>query len=386
MCKTFALCYISKGGYNEIALEFMKKATITRNKNYRTVICEGGDQVGKADSILTFTKKMLEIGVPVTYASFPIYATPIGVCIRLFLRQGLPDSNLSYEESLKTKMALYALNRLEFMDILLSHSKYKNTIILLDRSPYSNAVTLAYGIANVENLKSPEKINELVEYALNLESFTIKTLHTETCVVQMVSETKSWNNVRNEKADINENQQVQEMSDRTYKLYAEKIGDGWRKIVTRTDSGWRDREEIFKDIYDFAEQKLGKISCGRKKMVNLVYEIGIAEILKSIYKGWELPEGLVTEHIKSIKENDKDTMHDTACIIGVQVGMSTKLVRIKHKAVREAMKKILQDNPGVFDVLEYFISKEFVTKFKAGVNGSESDSKKTSRGGRQDIS
>ena len=364
----------------------MKKTTNTRNKNYRAIVCEGGDQVGKADAILTFAKKMLEMGVPVTYASFPIYATPIGVCIRLFLRQGLPDANFSEEESLKTKMALYALNRLEFMNILLSRSKYKDTVLLLDRSPYSNAVTLAYGIANVEGLKSQGKINELVEYALSLESFMIDKLHTETCVVQMVSESESWDNVRNEKADINENRLVQEISNKTYDIYAEKVGNGWKRIVTKTKSGWRSREDIFNDIYSFAEERLGEITGGRKKMVNLAYEIGIVEILKSIYKGWELPEGLVTQHIKAIRENDKDTMHDTACIIGVQVGISSKYVSIKNKAVREAMIKILEDNPGVFDVLEYFVSKEFVVKFRDGLNGAEVDSKKTSRRGRQDIS
>lgn len=359
----------------------MKKATNIRNKNYRAIVCEGGDQVGKADAILTFAKKMLEMGVPITYASFPIYATPIGVCIRLFLRQGLPDADFSEEESLKTKMALYALNRLEFMNILLSYSKYKDTLLLLDRSPYSNAVTLAYGIANVHQLKSPEKINELVEYALSLESFMIDKLHTETCVVQMISESESWDNVRNEKADINENRLVQEISSKTYDIYAKKVGDGWRKIVTKTKSGWRGREEIFSDIYSFAEERLGEITAGRKKMVNLEYEIGIVEILESMYKGWELPEGLVTQHIKAIRKNDKDTMHDTACLIGVQVGISTMLVNIKHRAVREAMRKIVEDNPGVFDVLEYFISKDFVIKLKYGLDGAEVDSKKTSRRG-----
>jgi hypothetical protein len=68
------------------------------------------------------------------------------------------------------------------------------------------------------------------------------------------------------------------------------------------------------------------------------------------------------------------------------VGISSKFVSIKNKAVREAMVKILEDNPGVFDVLEYFVSKEFVVKFRDGLNGAEVDSKKTSRRGRQDIS
>jgi len=369
-------------GYNEIAPRFMKKATITRNKNYRTIICEGGDQVGKADAILTFTKKMLEMKVPVTYASFPIYATPIGVCIRLFLRQGLPDANFTKEESLKIKMALYALNRLEFMDILLSRPQYKDTVILLDRSPYSNAITLAYGIANVEQLSTPEKIEELVEYALNLEAFMTTRLNTEQCVVQMVSDTKGWDNVRNEKADLYENQLVQEISNKTYQLYAEKVGKGWKQVTTKTKSGWRDREEIFKDIYDFAIQRLGEMKKGREKIVNLAYEIGIAEILKSMYKGWELPEGLVTQHLRSIKENDKDIMHDTACVIGVQVGISTKFVNIRHNEVGEVMANILNDNPGIFDVLEYFISKDFVIKFKRGLDGAKIDRKKTSRKSR----
>jgi thymidylate kinase len=350
--------------------------------NYKVVCCEGGDQVGKADAILTFTKKMMELGVNVTYGSFPIYATPIGVCIRLFLRQGLPESNISEKEALKIKMALYALNRLEFMDILLSHPQYKDTLILLDRSPYSNAVTIAYGVTNSPKLKGKEQIDSLIDYAFELESFMRRKLNTKNCVVQMVSEDRSWNNVRNEKADINENESVQKASDEIYQMYAKRIGAGWKEIVTKKKEGWRGREEIFNDIYNFSVERLGKIRSAEKGIVSVINEIGIAEILKSMYRGCVLPEGLVTQHLKSLRENDKDMMHDTACIIGVEIGQSCKLVVVKHKAVREAMLKILDDNPGVYDVLKYFISDAFVDKLKKGLDGQETASKTITRRSR----
>jgi len=338
------------------------------NTSYRTVVCEGGDQVGKADAILTFSEKMMDLGVPVTYASFPIYATPIGASIRLFLRHGINDLNLPKLEELKTKMALYALNRLEFMDVLLSHPFYKKTLILLDRSPFSNAVTIAYGLTNTEEAKDLNTINELIDFALRLEKFMIKRMNLENCVVQMISEDKSWNNVRNETADINENKEVQKASDQIYEMYAEKMGKGWKQIVTKKADGWRDRKEIFNDIYAFLISRNGVFEPKGEKMMRIRYEIGIEEILLNIYKGYLLPEGIVTKNLKALRSNDKDTMHDTACIIGAEVGRTCKVMKFKNKVVRTSAKKIVDENPAIIQVIQHFINKEFADKFVKAIN------------------
>jgi thymidylate kinase len=336
--------------------------------NYKAIVCEGGDQVGKADAILTFSEKMMDMGVPVTYASFPIYATPIGVTIRLFLRQGLDELKLPKIRELKVKMAMYALNRLEFMDVLLSHPFTKDTLLLLDRSPFSNAITIAYGLANMEEAKDLEVLEELLDYALQLEEFMIKKMSLTNCVVQMVSEDRSWNNVRNEKADINENEDVQMASDRIYGMYAKRMEKGWKQIITKKREGWRDRDEIFQEIYNFLIERVGEIKPMEKKMMKIRYEIGIEEILKGIYKGEVLPEGIVTKYLKALRTNDKDTMHDMACIIGVEVGKTCKVIKFKHKTVRNAAYKIIEETPEVLDVLSYFISKDFSDKFVKAIN------------------
>ncbi|MBU1119760.1 hypothetical protein KKA50_00990 [Patescibacteria group bacterium] len=338
------------------------------NANYKVIVCEGGDQVGKADAILTFSEKMMDMDVPVTYASFPIYATPIGASIRLFLRNGLDDLNLPKIEELKVKMALYALNRLEFMDVLLSHSFYKKTLILLDRSPFSNAVTIAYGLTNMEEAKDAKIIDGLIDYALELDQLMIKKMKLDNCVVQMVSEDRSWDNVRNETADINENIEVQKASDQTYKMYAERVGAGWKQIITKKVDGWRDRGEIFDDIYEFLISRNGALEPKGKKMIRIRYEIGIEEILLNMYKGYTLPEGIVTRNLKALRSNDKDTMHNTACLIGVDVGKTCKIVRFRNKRVRNSAKKIIDEHPAIIQVIQHFINKDFADKFVKAIN------------------
>lgn len=338
-------------------------------KNYKVIVCEGRDQVGKADAILTFSKKMIELGVPVTYSSFPIYASPFGTIIRLFLRQGLDNFHFEPIRELKIKMAFYALDRLQFMDVLLSNKKSKETLILLDRSPFSNAVSIAYGLANTPKAQDPAVINELVDFAFDLENYMIKTMNLTNCVIQLVSENNSWSNVRNESNDINENEKVQFAADKIYDMYAEKIGSGWRKITTKTGDGWRDRNDIYGDILSFLGERIDTNSLiHRKNMLGIRYEIGIEEILKHMYKGQELPEGVVCKYLNALRTNDKDTMHDSGCLIGTETGKTCKIMKIAHKDVRISMKKITDEIPEIFDVIEYFISKNFVDKFVKAIN------------------
>ena len=90
-------------------------------QGYRVVVCEGADQVGKADVILNLSRKLLSQGIPVTYSSFPIYATPWGSMIRHSLMHGLtkffPTTTV---EELRVRYSFLAINRLEFMEVLLS--------------------------------------------------------------------------------------------------------------------------------------------------------------------------------------------------------------------------------------------------------------------------
>jgi thymidylate kinase len=73
--------------------------------SYRVISCEGGDQCGKGDAILTFRKKFLERGVSITFSSFPLYASPFDRYKEIFNNGWL--ISISPPEGLKIKMALY---------------------------------------------------------------------------------------------------------------------------------------------------------------------------------------------------------------------------------------------------------------------------------------
>ncbi len=337
--------------------------------NYRVLSCEGGDQVGKGDAISNLSEGLLRSGIPITYSSFPIYATPLGTTIRMFLKNGLDEFKFDKIKELKVKMALYALNRLEFMEILLSNPLYKKTLILLDRSSFSNAVTIGYGLATVEKLKNSKTVEELINYALNLDSFMIKKLGLGNCVVQMVLEDSNWENVRKEKSDINENDDVQVFSEKIYDTYQKKIGKGWKKVVTKNSNGWRPREEIYDEIYKFLVSRVGSLEKEKEsKIYEMRYEIGIEEILSNIYKGEVLQSGILTKYLSALRSNDKDSMHKYGCVIGVEVGNTCQLVQFKNKGVRKAIKAIINELSEVLDVLSSFISKDFSSKFCKAVD------------------
>ena len=266
-------------------------------------------------------------------------------------------------------MALYAINRLEFMDVLLSNPLYKKTLIILDRSPFSNAVTIGYGLATVKELKNKEAVGGLIDYALKLESLMIEEMGLANCVVQMVDQCTSWENVRGEKSDINENDSVQMFSSKVYDMYEDRVGKGWLKVVTKNEEGWRGRGVISNEIYEFLISRVGNLEKdSKKKMYSMRYEIGIEEILSNIYKGEVLPSGILIKYLNALRSNNKDLMHKYGCEIGIQVGKTCQLVKFKNRRVRVALGTIINELPEVLDVLSEFISKDFVSKFSKALN------------------
>lgn len=327
-------------------------------------VCEGVDQVGKGDAILNLSERLLENSIPVTYSSFPIYATPVGTLVRFSLIGLLKEFEFEKIQELKIRMALYALNRLEFMDVLLSNRDYKKTLIVLDRSPFSNAVTIGYGVMSLGKSAEDQDVKDLVDYALWLESFMIKKLSLTNSVVQMVSEDESWKNLRKEKGDMYEQGNVQKLSGEIYDLYQERAGKGWKKVVTKTKSGWRSREDISDEIYEFLLSRIeGVNEMSRSSMYKLRYEIGAEEILKNLYIGGTLPSGLLSSYLKALRSNDKDSMYRHGVDIGVRVGRTCQLVKIKNPRVRKEMGKIIKELPEIKSIMSGLINKDFSDKF-----------------------
>lgn len=324
--------------------------------SYRVISCEGGDQCGKGDAILTFRKKFLERGVSITFSSFPLYASPFGTCIRKFLNNGMDDFDFSSRKGLKIKMALYALNRLELLDVLLANPEYKKTLILFDRSSFSNAVTLAYGIVNIRDLTN-EEIDKFVKYAFWLDGLMIRKLKLRNCIVQMIALNSSWENLRSGgQRDIYENPDVQAMTEKTYDLFQGKVGDGWKKIITKIDKSWSDREEIFNSIYDFAVKRLGEFNL---EVFPKGYNANIREIICNSYSGTKVKESDVDGYLKALEENNKDSMYIYSIKVGEQIGKSCSSFLLNDKDVRKKFCMIFKDLPELYMVLEQYLGSKF---------------------------
>jgi thymidylate kinase len=325
-------------------------------RNYRVVSCEGGDQCGKGDAILTFRKKFLGRGVSITFSSFPIYATPFGTCIRKFLKSGMEAFNFDSRKELKIKMALYALNRLEFLDIILSNPEYKNTLILLDRSSFSNAVTLAYGIVNIEDL-TDEEIEEYVKFAFWLDNLMIRKLKLKDCVVQMIVLDSEWDYSGDRvQKDITENRDVQEMTEKTYDIYQDKVGEGWKKVVTKMEEGWEDREEIFSDIYEFVVSRYGEFNL---EVFPKDLAVNVEEIIENSYPGSNVDKKDIKKYIEALEDNKKDEMYEYSLKIGTRIASTCEDFIINDGEVQKKYYMIFKKLPEIYEVLEEYLGGPF---------------------------
>jgi hypothetical protein len=331
---------------------------------FKVVSCEGGDQCGKGDAILTFRKKFLEKGVSITFSSFPIYATPFGTAIRKFLNNGMEAFNFDSRRELKIKMALYALNRLEFLDIILSNPIYKGTLILLDRSSFSNAVTLAYGIVNIDDL-SNEEIESYIKYAFWLDNLMIRKLKLKDCVIQLIALNASWDNVRKGgQKDINEGADVQRMTEKTYNLFQDEVGAGWKKVVTKMDKGWANREEIFNNIYEFVVSRYGGFNL---EVFPKDLFVNVEEVIANSYPGAEVEREDIDKYIEALVDNEKDSMYIYSIKIGEQVASTCKEFVIRNKDVKMKYSQIFKDLPEIYDVLEEYFGEGFKNIIKESV-------------------
>jgi len=335
-------------------------------KNYRVVSFEGGDQVGKGDALNFFSEKLIEKeDIDIVISSFPIYATPIGSTIRTLLKEGGEKFSLDHREELEVKMALFALNRLEFLDVFLEQDISEETLILFDRSAFSNALTIAYAMKEIPYL-TPQDVKELVKTALSLDALLIDTLSLNKCVVQLVTDKDEWGNNRGGEVDLHESPDVQKYATFVYSIYEQIVEDGWKRVYTTENGQWRDRKEIYSDILGFVIQRLGKI--GKDDYKGQKIDIGIKEIIENIYVGSRVDESLLNEYINSITNNDKDTMYQTSSEVKNQICSSFENVVFTNESVREAFRAILRQYSKIEEVLEYNLGKKFVNKLERAIS------------------
>ncbi len=318
--------------------------------------------MGKADALNFLSDRLIEQNVNIVTSSFPIYATPIGNTIRVLLKEGGSQFDLTAREELEVKMSLFALNRLEFLEAFLSEGIDEDTLILFDRSAFSNALTIAYAMKEIPNLDRDE-VGALVNVALGLDSLLVETLGLKRCVVQLVSENQNWKSARKEEVDLHENSKVQEYANYVYSIYQDIVGNGWRRVTTRNkDEEWRNREDIYVEIYGFLTEKYGVL--GGSRGVGKRIDIGIKEIIGSVYAGSTVDEDLLNEYILSVRDNDKDLMYLTSREIKEGICSSCRVIAFKNQAIKEAISCILNRYPKILDVLGYNLGRKFVLDLK----------------------
>lgn len=333
------------------------------SSDYRAICLEGGDQVGKADATNNLFLGLEKLNINLTPSSFPIYSTPIGASIRLLLKQGCPEEILPLENSLEARMALFALNRLEFMAVLLTEPKYSESFLLFDRSPFSNALTISYGLTSLDSCNE----NDLMKYinmSLDLDSLMISKLGLGRCIVQLQSKRKSWENVRMEQGDQYEREEVQEKCDMVYDMYKGVVGPGWHQVVTKNEFGWREKGEIYEDILEIIRATYGEMD-NIKNGIN--QPLGFSEITETLYPEANFDNAKLEVYQTALKDNNKNEMYESAVILGKQVATSCAKVEINDKEVRSEFRRILINVPETVNILRYFLGDIFVEKLLKGL-------------------
>ncbi|HHX99648.1 TPA: hypothetical protein GX533_03195 [Candidatus Dojkabacteria bacterium] len=329
-------------------------------KSYGSVCIEGGDQLGKGDATSRIVKELEGRSVNLTFSSFPIYATPMGSVIRSLLKDGISDAKLEGIDTLDVRMALFALNRLEFMDVYLSDKKYQNTMLILDRSPFSNAVSIGYWLSLQKNWDEKE-VTGYIDRAMDLESLMISELGLDRCVIQLKSEESEWRDIRKRETDQHEKKEVQEKSSKVYEMYKKTVGSGWHQVVTKRDDGWRDRDDIWSDNKRILKDTYGDMDDIKD---GLRYDIGFKEIVENIYPDAEYDMRLYDTYDGAIKENVKEVMYESGLKLSSQVAGSCSSIKFSNGEVKREFRRLVGIVPDVVRVYEYFLGREFIGKLK----------------------
>ncbi len=333
------------------------------NFEFKSIDIEGSDQVGKGDAVKNLAQEYCNNGIETTVVSLPYYASPIGYCIRTALKEGFnTDMNIEKEREVHIKMSLFALNRLEILNSILSNPS--NGLYLFDRGPFSNALTIAYALTEGQN---GNEIEDLADKALDLDRYFRDMLNIDRCVIRLQTEEQQWTQSRSEKADLYEKSDVQEKSKEVYSIFEQRIGDGWKNITTKKSSGWRKRDDIKNDCIDFASSRL-HIYGKRHRLARIPQYLGIEEVQTYLYHGSNVNLELREAWLGALKENCKEDIYKLSKDISESIVDSVKRIKWYNKDIKNEIKRIIELNPEVLYVFEYMYGERFLVKFLNSLN------------------
>ena len=321
---------------------------------------EGGDQVGKADASQNLIK-ILQSKIPITIVAFPMYSMPLGTAIRKMLKEGIDDlvkiKGVGSKEEFLARMAMYALDRLMVTQCLLSDT-YRDRLLIFDRSPYSNSLTIAYGLAGKEVIKK-EEVEEFANMGFNSEYFMINSLDLKNCVLELYDASEEWIGSRSQGDDQYECKSVQEVCGYVYSIYAGLVGEGWCKLATKIDGQWRDRGDISKDILDFIYSRYPDLE--KKKCENPDVEIlELTEAVRALYANCSVSKENMGALRESLEGNDKKTLYDNSIAVVEDMLESMDAIIWSNDEIKNAFKEILDQNPFCLDIMEKFLGEKYV--------------------------
>jgi len=335
------------------------------NYGARTVAIEGGDQVGKGDAILNLSKALVEQGESVTMLALPFYALPIGMAIRKMLCssqedlrkiEGLEDI-IGTSRQTEIAMAMFALNRLEVLDTL----KKSQGLLMLDRSAFSHALTISYNIflGNIPR----EKMEEFAYKGIAMDQLFINELNLSNCVLNLRTEKSKWNAARGNGEDMYEREEVQDICDSVYDVFKEYSKEGWKNIITRKDDKWRSREDILQENLEFVHDRIS-FKKGNKGNLSILSAKGISN---DIYPNVNISPKEEKLWMEAIVDNDKQKMYQTSVNIAQEIAGKVEKVSISLE-IKEAFKKILDEYPEVYSLLETFAGSHYVLLLREALN------------------
>ena len=337
---------------------------------FRSIVIEGGDQIGKGDVTHYLLRSFSDKKINIFKISFPMYSTPFGYIVRKTLKNGFSEVKdvkdiIGTKREIELRMIIYALNRHEALESILRHLGNKDVYFLLDRSPYSSALTISYGLGGLKSIKKNE-VRDLVKLGLSFEQPFINTLNTEECVLHLMADfgETGWKRSRTD-GDLYEVKGIQEVADDVYAEIASIVGKGWNRIYTKENGEFRNRIDIYKEVdkvvdalsYNSEENGSGSIY-DVLKVAEDVYNVKLSnlESYKRYFKNIE----------EDSNEKNKET-YELACEIAQYTVKNCDNVIFKNKEVKNNAKKLLDLYPEIFMLLNYYFGNEFTQKLKEGI-------------------
>lgn len=338
--------------------------------SFHSIVIEGGDQVGKGDVTNYLLHSLCKQNIPIRKLSFPLYASPFGAIVRKNLEQGfvgIPkiEEIIGTKRELELKMIAYALNRLEALESILRRLENSNAYFVLDRSTYSMALTIAYGLGGIKSIERSD-VKTLIDTGLNFEKLFLKTFDMDKCVLHLIADygKEGWKKSRTD-GDLYEKREIQEVADDVYNELANMVGLGWNKIYTKKGGKFREREDIYSEVNEIVNSLNFPQT---KKLDNPIYDI--KEVSQDVYNVDIANFDFFKKYFKNIEEDDNDKNKETykfAYKIAEHIVNETKEVSFNNKDVKKNVRDLLDQYPEMFDLVEYHFNGNFVEKIKKAV-------------------